>query len=192
MFRSRKPVTTDLSVYMHEIEFSQLRAVLEATAPRTCLEWGSGGSTQALLRECPFIERLVSVEHDPAWHAQVAARISDPRLSLHLVESDLPRPAAAAPREQIIAWDLRAETDPGMMRSYVALPRGLKLEFDFVLVDGRARSFCVSEGFALLAPGGVLMLHDAQRPEYHAAIQRLGRAVFLEPWKQGQLCLLRK
>ncbi len=28
--------------------------------------------------------------------------------------------------------------------------------------------------------------------EYHPAIRKLGRAVFLEPWKGGQICFVRK
>ena len=39
----------------------------------------------------------------------------------------------------------------------------LGTSFDFVRVDGRARSLCVREGFELLRPGGVLAMHDAHR-----------------------------
>jgi hypothetical protein len=59
-------------------------------------------------------------------------------------------------------------------------------------VDGRARCFCLKEGFDLLRPGGVIVLHDAQRADYHDAVKSLGEAIFLEPWKQGQICLVRK
>ena len=182
---------TQLSIYMDPIEFSQVRAVLEAVAPKTCLEWGSGGSTRAILELLPFVERYVSVEHDEHWHAQVASSIKDPRLSLQLVASDVARPAAGK-KAEIIAWDLRAEHDLSLMKSYVAYPRTLGLTFDFILVDGRARNFCMKEGFGLLRSGGVMILHDAQRPEYRETACSLGRAVFLEPWKQGQVCVLRK
>lgn len=193
--RLKKARAAELAVYMDPIELSQVRAVLEAVAPRCCLEWGSGGSTRAILEIAPFVERYVSVEHDARWHAEVARRVTDPRLSLHLVPSDVPRPDGAqvrVRRQLVTAWDLRAEQDPALMRSYVAFPRTLGLTFDLVLVDGRARTFCLQEGFALLRSGGVLLLHDAQRPEYREAVCALGRAVFLEPWKQGQVCLVRK
>ena len=85
-----------------------------------------------------------------------------------------------------------AETDASLLRSYVEFPASLGQSFDFVLVDGRARCFCMKAGFSLLRPGGVMVLHDAQRVEYHATAKSLGRAVFLEPWKQGQICLVRK
>ena len=78
------------------------------------------------------------------------------------------------------------------MADYVARPGQLGMEFDFVLVDGRARIHCLVEGWKLLRPGGVILIHDAQRPEYHDTVRSLGRAVFLEPWEQGQICFVRK
>jgi hypothetical protein len=182
----------ELPVFMDPVEFAQVRAVVEAVAPKHCLEWGVGGSTRALLAHCEFIERYVAIEHHPAWHDRVARLMRDPRLSLHLIPPDAPAPASDASQREIQAWDQRAEVDPTLMRSYVAFPRSLGLEFDFVLVDGRARNFCLAQGFSLLRSGGVLILHDAQRPETRAALNALGRAVFLEPWKQGQVCLVRK
>jgi predicted O-methyltransferase YrrM len=192
MIFGRKPKLDDLPVYMDAGEFSQIRAIVETLAPKHCLEWGAGGSTRALLASCDFIERYVAIEHNPAWHDKVAAVVQDPRLSLHLVRPDGAPPSADAPQREREAWDMRAETDPELMRSYVAFPRSLGLAFDLVLVDGRARAFCLPEGFSLLRSGGVLVLHDAQRDETRAAVSALGRAVFLEPWQRGQVCLVRK
>jgi hypothetical protein len=193
LLRSKhQSLAADLPVWMDPIEFSQVTAVIEAVAPRNFLEWGSGGSTRALLENCPFVERYVSIEHDPLWHGQVSARIRDPRLSLHLVPADVPTPDPKSHKTIKADWNLRAETDASMMRTYVGFPRTLGLQFQLVLVDGRARTFCLREGFDLLAPNGVLLLHDAQRSEYHETMRSLGRAVFLTPWKQGQVCLLRK
>ena len=93
-FRRRRP---DLPVHMAPIEFSQVLAVVEALAPKRCLEWGSGGSTRALLEFCPFIGCYVSIEHDLEWYTKVSARVTDPRLSLHLVRPDVLGPAASAP-----------------------------------------------------------------------------------------------
>lgn len=187
-----------LPVWMDPIELSQVRAVIETLSPRRVLEWGAGGSTRELLERCAFIERYVSIEHNREWHDRVRAIVTDPRLELHLVEPSSPEPKlgedpSRAEREQLVAWRAQAESDAELMRDYVALPRGLDdHEFDFVLVDGRARCFCIREGFTLLRPGGVLLVHDAQRSEYHAALESIGRPVFLEPWKQGQVCFVRK
>ena len=179
---------------MHPVEYSQLLAVLHTLAPRRCLEWGSGGSTKAILRDCSFIERYVSIEHQCAWYQKVAQLVVDPRLSLNHVPPNTPLEIAMPTQEQIIAWDARGEQDANMLASYVGFAGGLDEDpFDFVLVDGRARRFCIQAGYALLRAGGVLVLHDAQREQYHDAVHGTGGEVrFLEPWEQGQICLLRK
>ncbi len=57
---------------------------------------------------------------------------------------------------------------------YVSAP--LEGQFDVVLVDGRARTSCLKRIHhdVLLAPGGVLFLHDAHRPFHHEALQLFG------------------
>lgn len=197
------PATLDeLPIWMHPIEISQLWAALEALAPRRVLEWGAGGSTRALLEGCESITRYVSIEHNPHWFAKIRDKVDDPRLELYLVEAieDEPQPltdgaseARAQRNREIVAWRARAEVEPALMADYVAKPTTVEdPEFDLVLVDGRARAFCIRQGFELLRPGGTLVLHDAQRSEYHQALHAVGRPVFLEPWEQGQLCLVRK
>ncbi|HLT40536.1 MAG TPA: class I SAM-dependent methyltransferase [Enhygromyxa sp.] len=187
--RTRKP-EPELIPYMDPGEFAQLMAILETLAPARMLEWGSGGSTKAILERCPFVERLVSVEHDRDWHQRVRERVVDPRLELHLVEPDQPMP-----RESDAYWAFaeRAERERELFASYVDFPASLDTIFDFVFIDGRARSFCIEAGWPLLRSGGVLVVHDAQRPAYHPALARLGaRPVFLEPFRSGQICLVRK
>jgi len=181
-----------LAIWMDPVEYSQLRAILETLAPRICLEWGSGGSTEAVLAECPFIERYVSIEHNRAWHERVKNAVSDRRLRLHQVDPDLPLTITKPTQKEIEAWDLRAEFEPELMASYVGLPRTLGLQFDFVLVDGRARNFCVREGYDLLRSGGVVVLHDAQREEHQSTLSEFPRPVFLTPWRQGQIWFARK
>jgi len=181
----------ELSVWMDPIELSQLTAILFTLAPERCLEWGSGGSTKAILERCAFVKQYVSVEHHREWYEKVRELVTDPRLTLKHVAPDEPPPAGAT-EEALVRWNAEAEHEPARMASYVAFPRTLGVTFDFVLVDGRARCFCLKEGFDLLRPGGVIVLHDAQRTDYHDAVNALGDAIFLEPWKQGQICLVRK
>jgi len=184
----------ELTVYMHPVEYAQLLATLHTLAPRRCLEWGSGGSTKAILRDCPFIERYVSIEHHGAWYQKVAQIVSDPRLSLNHIPANEPIALDEPSTAQIIAWDASAEQNASVMASYVSFAAKLdEAPFDFVLVDGRARRFCIAAGYELLRGGGVLVLHDAQREQYHDAVHATGGAVrFLEPWEQGQICLIRK
>ncbi len=181
--------------FMGAAEYSQLKTALWSVQPKTVLEWGSGGSTQTILRECPFIENYVSIEHDPAWHARIKAAVTDPRLALHLVEAQSPEPPRRLfniTKQKRMRYRMEGETDPTLFRAYAEFPKSLGMEFDFILVDGRARCFCLEVAWELLRPGGVLVLHDAQRPIYHPILHRLGQPLFLEPWQRGQICVIRK
>lgn len=181
-----------LSVYMAQVEFGQLLGIVGMLQPKRVLEWGSGGSTKALLENFSCIESYVSIEHDAPWYEKVRQQVTDPRLQLHLSEPDQPLGKVKPPKEERYAWNLRAEVEPEVMAKYIALPGTLGKQFDFVLVDGRARSFCIHAGFSLLVPGGALVLHDAQREEYHAALRAVGQPLFLTPWEEGQICLVKK
>ncbi len=181
-----------LKVWMDPIEFSQLVAAIESVRPRRYLEWGSGGSTQAVLERCPFIEEYIAVEHNGAWVETVRKKVRDPRLQLFHIPPDNPLPPGPHPEAVQTEWDEAAEFDRPRLATYIDFPKTLDKTFDFILIGGRARRFCVEAGFSLLRSGGVLCVHDAQRSEYHDVIRAQGRAVFLQPWKQGQICLLRK
>jgi hypothetical protein len=190
----------ELPAAMHPIEFSQVEAVLETLAPRRVVEWGSGGSTRAFPARFPAIQRWLSVEHNRAWHERVRSKIDDPRVSLELRLPDASDPepamfgsASAQPRPDYVAWAQRCEDDRSILSGYVDCPREHFDEVDLAFVDGRARVHCIAQGFALLRDGGMLVVHDAQRGIYRAALEGLGpRPYFVDPWVNGQICLVRK
>lgn len=196
---NNKPRLDDrLTVWMDDVELSQLHAIVAATGPRAGLEWGAGGSTRWMLEHVATLERYVSIEHDAEWHAKVAGELVDPRLELHHVAPNVDPPGTTwsnrKEKRAILQWRDGCEDDPTWMADYVAAPRALGLapgDVDFVLVDGRARVHCIREGYALLAPGGVLVLHDGERKRYRATLEALG-AVFLQPYRQGQIVVIRK
>lgn len=198
LLRSPAPAPTPgLSVWMDPSEYSQLLALFGAVRPQRVLEWGAGGSTQELLRLHPYVRQYVSIEHDAAWAQRVRDAVLDPRLHLAHVPSAVtppPRPAKLTPadRAAIRHWERLCETDPDVMRDYVAYPATLNTTFDFVLVDGRARVFCLQEGYRLLRPGGVIVVHDAERTIYHSMLRSLGDVVFLQPWSFGQIAFVHK
>ncbi len=181
-----------LAVYMDPIEYSQLRAIVETLQPRTILEWGCGGSTCAFLEEFPYLERLVSIEHNRMWFERVRNLVDDPRLELYCDPPAVEEPDMNGDKEAYKRWMALCEDDPSVMADYVARAVSLGQRFDFVFVDGRARIHCLKTGFDLLNPGGVILVHDAQRPAYHETLRSLGRPVFLEPFVNGQMCFVRK
>lgn len=179
-------------MWMDPVELSQMLAIVHAVAPRRFLEWGAGGSTRLLLERCSFIEKYVAIEHDETWGSKVRETVLDPRLELRVVPPDRPFEVVSPTREQVIAWEASAEHDESIFETYVRAARLPGLVFDAILVDGRARRYCIRQGFELLRPGGVMILHDAQREAYHDALEAVGKPLFLEPWHQGQIALVRK
>ena len=49
--------------------------------------------------------------------------------------------------------------------------------FDIIVVDGRARVACCMASLPHLAPGGLIVLDDAQRPRYREGIENSGLPV---------------
>lgn len=167
-------------------EFAQLLAVLHATQPRRVFEWGAGGSTVIVPRLCPYIKRWHAVEHDAAWAERVRANLDWPaedplsrRVSVALVpvQYDGSRESyLRSESDQCSEWD-----------NYVgAFEPG---EYDLVIIDGRARNRCVREVYGSASPMPLIVVHDAQRPEYRRVLRAAG-ARWLPSWTRGQVALV--
>jgi hypothetical protein len=122
------------------------------------LEWGAGGSTVWFANHLPAGATLTSVEHDPKWFQAVQERLgSVPNVRLLLREATGRLGANATIEEE----------DPRHLQSFIHAVDGE--EFDVIVVDGNARGDCLRQAQSLLAPGGVVLLHDAQRAWYDDA-----------------------
>ncbi len=199
--RATPGVTPALEPAMSAEEQSQLCAILATRRPRTVIEWGSGGSTLLLPATFDFIETYVSVEHNAAWHERVVQHSSDDRVTHLLVP-----PVGSAPEPEMfeggkgktspayVAWSDRGEREPEIMADYVAAPFEHVPHPDLVLIDGRARRFCIERAWAALRSGGVMVVHDAQREQYIEVIDaQCGRAAhWFVPWSRGQICVAAK
>ncbi|VTR76190.1 class I SAM-dependent methyltransferase [Cellulomonas hominis] len=133
-------------------------------------EYGSGASSIWLARRAA---QVTSVEH----HAGFAALVRD-----------LARDAGVADRLELLEVapeESRAPVVPSGRRGeegldYAAYVRAIDRvpgELDLVVVDGRARTACVEAAARRLAPGGIVLLDDSQRPRYAAALAGSGLAV---------------
>jgi hypothetical protein len=126
---------------------------IDFIAPRlradwTVFEYGAGAST---LFYAARVRAVLAVEHDEAFATQLRPRLpANARLLVRAL-------GAAAYPEAI------AECAP---------PPAL------VSVDGRERERCVTAALGRLAPDGVLVLDDSERPEYAPALAMLAAAGF--------------
>lgn len=103
------------------------------------LEWGPGLSTILMRREKPEAE-IWTYEHDEFWYDE---------------------------------WNKQLREDPLIHLFYVPLeanyhqaPEELGVKFHLVFIDGRNRVLCLETAYHLLEEGAIVILHDAERPEY--------------------------
>jgi len=146
-------------------------------------EWGAGRSTVYYSRY------LASINADFKWHAmdnsrewqeKVALLVSRYKLKdrVHLYLSEFPA------FWEIPGWSWKERIlPPDICRSevteYTEYPRRVAGErgFDIIIIDGRFRRRCLLTALDVLAPGGLVLLHDAQRDHYHRPLgnYRYGR-----------------
>ena len=131
-------------------------------------EYGSGASTVWLAQRSTS---LLSVEHDPAWHALVRDRLGDRGNTTLLL-----RPPERPARETAYGSGKPGWTDCDF-RSYVAEIDCHETDFDLIVIDGRARAACLGHAIDRLAPGGMIVFDNSARGRYRAAIDASGLAV---------------
>lgn len=130
-------------------------------------EYGSGGSSLFWLA---FGAELVSIEHDPEWHAILADRLRGlPGVDYRLI---LPAPigpaeAAGDPADPQAYRSTDERVLQHAFQTYAtaidAFPEGT---FDVVAIDGRARPSCIMHAIPRVKKGGLLVLDNAERGYY--------------------------
>jgi predicted O-methyltransferase YrrM len=159
--------------WMKAKELDILLEVLDRLAPTRCLEWGAGTSTLYFPARLPGLTRWLSLEHHAEWFKTVAGRNTDPRVEVvHL------------PPDQGDYITTRREGTLEDFRSYVGYPESRGERFDFILVDGRARSACLQAAFRLVEERGVVALHDANRAAYMEDLPPFAHQERFTDWKQ--------
>lgn len=132
-------------------------------------EYGSGASTVWLARRAGSVD---AVEHEAGWAVRVRELLTTtPGLrcapTVHVPEvlaSERPLVASGAPSGR------------GMdFFGYVHAIDDVDGDFDLVLVDGRARADVLLHVLDRVRPGGVVLLDDAQRDRYRAAVEEAAR-----------------
>jgi len=146
-------------------------------------EWGTGRST------IYYSRYLVSIDSDFEWHSidnsrewkeKVARLVNRYGLNdrVHLYLSEFPA------FWELPGWSWKERKVPKeicgpKVVEYVEYPRRVagSKGFDVIIVDGRYRRRRLLVASEVLAPGGLVLLHDAQRPHYHRSFEnyKLGR-----------------
>lgn len=137
--------------------------------PLSVLEWGSGGSTvyfTKFLRDRSIPYQWYSIEYNKVWFKKVTEAIGGNGTNDTLVQLF-----------DVGNTKLKQRNTP--MDDYVGWASSLGIKFDLILVDGRKRRRCLLEAAKLLFPGGLVVLHDAQREYYHCSFSSFTYHKFL-------------
>lgn len=113
-----------------------LYKILETFNPKNVFEYGPGTST-SIMAIYPSVEVIDSVEHNQAWFNKWRWEMPE---NVKLIYQP--------------NMELYPET-PGRLEKY-----------DLIFVDGREREKCLYVAKARLKEGGIVILHDAERPNY--------------------------
>lgn len=148
---------------------NQLEEILKALPENgTLLEWGVGGSTVWLLERLKPGQRIISIEHHPAWGTDARKEIEAKGLSekwtiIIVSTGSFAELVNAEPGEELpVGLDLYIHP-----RHTRAIGVGVDFrEIDVYLVDGIARGACLATISKIGRVGAPVFLHDTQRDWY--------------------------
>ena len=146
--------------HMSAAEITQLE--LQLAGRTSLLEFGCGGSTLVAARQ---VQKIVSVDSDPAWLADVGTNLARAAIDFTPYHADI-----GPTREWGYPADERRLRD--WPRYHVNVWRHLAGSPDAVLIDGRFRVACLLQSVIHCKPDCILMFHDFfDRPHYHVVLR---------------------
>lgn len=151
-------------------------------------EWGSGFSTiyyaEYLKRRGADFE-WDSIDNNKIWHKKVKLMLKNKNLEqniyLHLKEF-LPfweKPGWGATPPPCGKFCPKSDNE----KAYTEFPKVLNGKFDIVIIDARFRRHCIKTAKKVLAPGGVVIMHDAHKLHYHVGLDDYRFSMFRQSGK---------
>ena len=137
---------------MHELEYNLIRKSLNRN--KTLLEWGSGTGT---LYFSQYAKEIDSIEHNREWFNKIQSNISLNNIlniNYHFIPWNSPRPEGGP-------------TEYEMFETYINYVDKINKKFDVVLIDGRARFWCVQKILPYLKKDSIVFIHDFWAYEPH-------------------------
>jgi len=138
-------------------------------------EWGSGFSTvyyAEYLRKRGGEFQWHSVDNNKVWHEKIKMEVNkkglQPYVQLYLKEFipfwEKPGWGTIPPPCGVFSPKSKNE------KVYINFPRLLDAKFDIVIVDARFRRHCVQTTKDVILPEGIVIMHDAQKAQYHVGL----------------------
>lgn len=131
-------------------------------------EYGGGGSTLFFLRTGA---KLITVEHDKDWYEKLKKTVEQKKLK-NWVGHFIPAEFSANIQKKDISNPSDYTSDDGNFSHATFRQYASSIDsypdnyFDWVLIDGRARTSCLKHSFSKIKTGGFLILDNAERKYY--------------------------
>ena len=144
-----------IKAWMKYREIEIIKEILKHLQPQKCLEWGTGYGTIYFPIFVNENSKWISIEHEKDWSKKIENINQNSNVEIfHIPPNHFP-------------WtDKYGDGAYSDLRDYVEFPSKFG-NFDFILVDGRARKDCLIKAYRLIKNEGVVTLHDANRNYYH-------------------------
>lgn len=124
-------------------------------------EFGSGSSTFWFSK---FTNKIISIESDEEWYLKIKDIIKEKGIK------NIDISLFSLPMLQI--WDIDTEKNEGYEK-YSNKILEFKRGFDYISIDGIARSLCIEKSINKLNPGGYLILDNSERPAYWDSLSKI-------------------
>jgi len=124
-------------------------------------EFGSGSSSFWFSK---LTSKLYSIESDISWHKMMlglAEENSITNIKFSCISCDM-----------LPIWDNDTEIGGGY-DLYSNKITEYDFNFDYILVDGVARSLCIKNSISKINPGGFLIIDNAERPAYWESMKNI-------------------
>ncbi len=146
------------------------RIILSGPRPFDIFEWGSGGSS--IWFASKRVGRVVTVDHNPMWHARVAEAAKQMDIPIHAILRRAIRRRGC--RHSFGHQHSLPDMD---FNNYARVISG---RYDLILVDGRARAMCFRKALNHVRQSGFIVLHDAERECYsQCRVRAIQRGLFV-------------
>ena len=149
--------------YMSKRATKEIEKIILKEGYKNCFEWGSGSSTLWLEQ---FMMSIVSVEYSKKWFDEVNKRIDKNKTALVF---EAPQEDTGDKNE---IKSKKKGYDKYSFKNYVSTINNFE-NFDLIIIDGRAREYCLENSIKCLNKNGLIVFDDTYRKRYRDKIKTL-------------------
>ena len=129
-------------------------------------EYGSGGSTLFYAKR---VSEVISVEHDESWFLHLKSVINEKKIENVKLNLKIPVSYETLLNGQTPYKSVhKKEYSEFVFNEYVNFIDSFEDNyFDMIVIDGRARPYCLKHSLSKLKPGGYILYDNFERKIYH-------------------------